>query len=131
MLPKARKSGGGGGRTHRKAELAQLQLPPPASAPTRYDRWNGDNANKTRPQRAVGGLWHLAVTNGRMKLTRLCHAQVHVDTFRARTVKAAATLQLGAEGTRSAAASLPTERAAAKMEGRSGHSGSDSQANEV
>lgn len=64
-----------------------------------------------------------------MKLTRLCHAQGHGDTFRARTVKAAAGLHLGAEGTCSTA-SLP-ERAAAKMEGRSRHLGSDSQANKV
>lgn len=45
-----------------------------------YERCNGDSDDKTRSERAVGGLWDSAMTAGRTKLTRLCHAQVHVDT---------------------------------------------------
>lgn len=58
----------------------------------------------TRPERAVGGVWDAAVTGGRMKRTRLCHAQVHTDTYRARTVKAAAGSQAGLEAFSSTAA---------------------------
>lgn len=74
-------------RQKKKAGLAQR---PAAvshiSSPTKthrsgYDHCNGDNDDKTRPERAVGGLWDLAMTTGRTKPTRLCHAQVHVDTL--------------------------------------------------
>lgn len=73
-------------RQKKKAGLAHVPLLYPTSAPTKthrsgYDHCNGNNDDKTRPERAVGGLWDLAMTTGRTKPTRLCHAQVHVDTL--------------------------------------------------